>query len=107
VVEVGGLAAVGAVDACEAFRNRLSGGPVDDGQVADGGFGPAGLGLGEVLLQRRGLVRQPGHHKVVGHTVTLILNHGWAYLKGKKWDMRFMRIYIEADFRIVFLPKRY
>lgn len=83
MIEVGRLAAVGAVDAGEALGDRFSRRPVDDGQVGDGRFGPAGLGLRQVLLQRGGLVRQPGHYKVVGHAVTLVLDHGWEYLEGR------------------------
>lgn len=45
MIEVGWLAAVGAVDASEALGHRFSCRPVDDGQVGDGCFGPAGLGL--------------------------------------------------------------
>ena len=80
MVEVGLQSAVGAVDAGEALGHRLAGRPVDDREVDDGRLGPAGLGLGQVLLQGGGLVRQAGHHKVVGHAVTLVLDHGWAYL---------------------------
>jgi len=80
VVEVGLQPAGGDVDAGEALGHRLARRPVDDGQVHDGRLGPAGLGLRQVLLQRRGLVRQTGHHKVVGHPVTLVLDHGWADL---------------------------
>ncbi|KAK0149404.1 hypothetical protein N1851_009873 [Merluccius polli] len=80
MVEVGLQSAVGAVNAGEALGHRLAGRPVDDRKVDDGRLGPAGLGLGQVLLQGGGLVRQAGHHKVVGHAVTLVLDHGWAYL---------------------------
>lgn len=45
VIEVGRLAAVGAVDASEALGHRLSRRLVDDGQVGDGRFGPAGFGF--------------------------------------------------------------
>lgn len=83
MIKVGGLAAVGAVDAGEALRHRFSCRPVNDGQVGDGRFGPAGLGLWQVMLQGRGLVCQPGYHEVVGHTVTFVLDHGWAYLEKK------------------------
>lgn len=81
MVEVGLLRAVSALDAGEALRHRLARRFVDDSQVSDGRLGPAGLGLRQVLLQWRGLVRQPGHHKVVGHTVTLVLDHDWACLR--------------------------
>ena len=80
VVEVGLLPTVGALHAGEALGNSLSRRLVDDGQVSNGRLRPAGLGLRQVLLQGRGLVRQPGHHKVVGHAVALVLNHGWSCL---------------------------
>lgn len=85
MIKVGWLAAVGAVDASEALGHRFSRRLVNDGQVGDGCFGSAGFGFWQVLLQGRGLVCQPGHHKVVGHTVTLVLDHGWAYL-GVRWE---------------------
>lgn len=81
MVEVGRLAAVGGLDAGEALRGSFTGGPVNDSQVGDGRLWPAGLGFRQVLLQGRGLVSQARHHKVVGHTVTLVLDHGWAYLR--------------------------
>lgn len=77
MVEVGWLPAVGAVDAGEALWHRLPGRAVDDSKVGDWCLGPAGLGLRQVLFQRCGLVGQPRHHKVVGHPVTLVLDHGW------------------------------
>lgn len=84
MIKVGWLATVCAVDASEALRHRFSRRPVDDGQVSNGSFGPAGLGLWQILLEGRGLVSQPGHHKVVGHAVTLVLDHGWTYLEGRE-----------------------
>lgn len=77
VVEVGRLPAVGAVDAGEALWHRLPSRTVNDSEVGDWRLGPAGLGLRQVLLQWRGLVCQSRYHKVVGHPVTLVLNHGW------------------------------
>lgn len=86
MIQVGWLAAVGAVDTSEALGHRFSRRLVYDGQVRDGRFGPTGLRLRQVLLQGCGLVCQPGHHKVVSHTVTLVLNHGWVYLEVRKSD---------------------
>lgn len=88
MIQVGWLAAVGAVDAREALGHRLARRPVDDGQVGDGRAGPARLGLRQVLLQRPGLVGQPGHHKVVGHAVTLVLDHGWTDLERDETETR-------------------
>lgn len=95
MIQVGRLAAVGGINASEALGHRFSCRLVDDGQISDGRFGSAGLPLREVLFQRSGLVRQSGHHKVVGHTVTLVLDHGWVYLNGRSKKM--VKLYCGID----------
>lgn len=90
MIKVGWLAAVGALDTSEAFRHCFPCWLVNDGQLSDGRFGPGGFSLRQVLLQGRGLVGQPGHHKVVGHAVTLVLNHGWMYLRRKNKKLTFL-----------------
>lgn len=81
MVEVGWLAGGGALYACKTLRHSLPSRLVDYCQVSDGGFGPTGLGIRQILLQWCGLVRQPSHHKVVRHTMTLVFNHGWMCLE--------------------------
>ncbi len=45
MIEIGRLATVGTLNACETFRHSFSCRLVDDGKVCDGCFGPTGLGF--------------------------------------------------------------